>query len=175
MLTAGLAIRFAPTFVLLLAGCAAQPRTAAPPPTEAQPRTGLSKCQATPMRFAADTTVIDVIHVTTGADGLSHGVVQPMEGATTVYLGATLRQFQLGSPSKVVIVTGPPNFKLPPHAAPYREMFLLLAGSTELQLSDGSRFPLRPGSAVLTEDTTGPGHGGQVGPCGYVALDLQFK
>jgi quercetin dioxygenase-like cupin family protein len=127
------------------------------------------------MPFGAETSVIDLIHVTTGEDGLSHGERQTLDGQTSVYLGATLRQFQLGKPSNVVIVTGPANFKLPRHAAPYREMFLLLAGSSVVELSDGSEYPLQPGSAVLMEDTTGPGHGGRVGPCGYVALDLQFK
>jgi quercetin dioxygenase-like cupin family protein len=152
--------------LLLFAGCATP---------QANPVSQGTACSPAPMPFGADTAVIEMVHVTTGADGLSHGELTKMEGKTTVYLGATLRQFQLGDPSNVVIVTGPADFKLPAHAAPYREMFLLLAGSSVIQLSDGTEYPLRPGSAVLMEDTTGAGHGGRFGPCGYVALDLQFK
>jgi quercetin dioxygenase-like cupin family protein len=86
-----------------------------------------------------------------------------------------LRQFQFGDPSNVVIVGGPPDFRIPSHASPYREIFLILAGSSVIELSDGSEQPLKAGSLVLMEDTSGAGHGGRFGPCGYVAVDLQYK
>jgi quercetin dioxygenase-like cupin family protein len=86
-----------------------------------------------------------------------------------------LRQFELGNPAKVVIVSGPPDFDLPQHAAPYREIFMVLSGSVTATLSGGQSFAMKPGALILFEDTTGQGHGGKVGPCGYVSLDLQFK
>jgi quercetin dioxygenase-like cupin family protein len=72
-------------------------------------------------------------------------------------------------------VSGPPNFKLPFHPAPYREVFILLSGSSVMELSDGTSQHLKAGSVVFVEDVTGPGHGGSFGACGYVAMDLQFK
>lgn len=135
---------------------------------------GETRCSA-PLPFSYETPVLEMVRVYTGADGLSHAEVQKITGETTTYLGALLRQFQLGDPSNVVIVSGPPDFRIAVHPAPYREMFLILAGSSIIELSDGTEQPLNPGSWVLFEDTTGPGHGGRFGPCGYVAVDLQFK
>jgi hypothetical protein len=119
--------------------------------------------------------VIDVVRVYTGTDGLSHSEIRHELGQTSIYLGAVLRQFQFGDPSNVVIVGGPPDFRIGRHASPYREIFLLLAGSSVIELSDGTEQPLKAGSLVLMEDTTGAGHGGRFGPCGYVAVDLQYK
>jgi hypothetical protein len=116
-----------------------------------------------------------MFRVYTGDDGLSHGESLPLQGSTSRYLGMVLHQYSLGDPSEVVIVNGPPNFRIPTHAAPYREIFLTLRGSVTMELSDGTRHELRPGSLLMFEDTRGPGHGGLVGPCGYTSLDLQFK
>jgi uncharacterized cupin superfamily protein len=125
--------------------------------------------------LSRDTEILEVFRVTSGADGLSYGVTEKLTGSTTIYLGALLRQFGFGDPSNVVIVSGPPNFDLPYHAAPYREIFMTLSGSVTASLSGGQNYELKPGSIILFEDTTGKGHGGKVGPCGYVSLDLQFK
>jgi len=132
-------------------------------------------CTAAPLPISRDTAVLDVLHVYTGADGVSHAEMQQQPGQTSTYLGALLRQFPFGDPSNVVIVSGPPGFHIPQHPSPYRELFLLLAGSSVIELSDGTRRPLQAGSLVLFEDVTGPGHAGAFGPCGYVAVDLQFK
>ena len=94
--------------------------------------------------------VINVTHVYTGADGLSHAEPQHEEADTSTYLGATLREFQLGEPSNVVLMTGPPNFSYPKHPAPYREIFLVLAGSMELELSDGTKHLQEPGSLTVS-------------------------
>jgi len=132
-------------------------------------------CAAAPMPISRDTAVLDVLHVYTGSDGVSHADVQQEPGKTTTYLGALLRQFPFGDPSSVVIVSGPPGFHIPMHPSPYREIFLLLSGSSVIELSDGTQRSLQAGSLVLFEDVTGPGHGGLFGACGYVAVDLQFK
>ncbi len=133
-----------------------------------------TRCAA-PLPISRDTAVLDVLHVYTGADGLSHADMQQQPGRTSTYLGALLRQFPFGDPSNVVIVSGPPDFHIPMHPSPYREIFLLLSGSSVIELSDGTRRPLQAGSLVLFEDVTGPGHAGAFGPCGYVAVDLQYK
>ncbi len=132
-------------------------------------------CAPQGLPLTRDTTVIEVFHVVTRADGKSYGEMVPLKGSTTLYLGLALTQFGLGDPSNVVIVTGPPGFDIPLHPAPYREIFMVLSGSSTIRLSGGQSHILTPGSVVLFEDTTGAGHGGKVGPCGYVSLDLQFK
>lgn len=133
-----------------------------------------SRC-ARPIPLSYETPVLDMLRVSTGADGLSHGEVIHQTGDVSTYLGAVLRQFRLGDPSNVVVVSGPPDFHIPKHPSPYREIFIILAGSSSIELSDGSERALTPGSLVLFEDVTGPGHGGHFGPCGYVAVDLQFN
>ncbi len=134
-----------------------------------------NSCAPQALPLTRDTTVLQVFHVVTRADGKSYGELVPMKGATTLYLGLSLTQFGLGDPSNVVIVTGPPGFDIPMHPAPYREIFMVLSGSATIRLSGGQEHLLTPGSIVLFEDISGEGHGGKVGPCGYVSLDLQFK
>ena len=148
--------------LLSLSGCANRP------PKEQ------TACTA-PMPITRETTVLDVLHVYTGGDGVSHAEVQHKTALSSTYLGAVLHQFPFGDPSNVVIVSGPPGFHIPMHPSPYREIFLLLSGSSVIELSDGTQHPLQTGSLVLFEDMTGPGHGGVFGPCGYVGVDLQFK
>jgi quercetin dioxygenase-like cupin family protein len=146
-----------------VAGCSVAP---------AQPS---AQCRAAPIDISYQTRVLQVLRVYTGADGVSHAEDQAQPAEESTYLGALLRQYHFGDPSNVVIVSGPPNFKLPRHAAPYREVFILLSGSSVMELSDGTSHRLSPGSVALVEDVTGPGHGGSFGPCGYVAVDMQFK
>jgi hypothetical protein len=131
-------------------------------------------CDA-PIPIIYNAPVINFTHVYTGADGLSHAEPQHEEVDTSTYLGATLREFQLGDPSNVVIMTGPPNFAFPKHPAPYREIFLVLAGSMDLELSDGTRHQEEPGALIMFDDLTGAGHAGRFGACGYVAVDLQYQ
>jgi quercetin dioxygenase-like cupin family protein len=131
-------------------------------------------CDA-PIPIIYNAPVINVTHVYTGADGLSHAEPQHEEADTSTYLGATLREFQLGDPSNVVLMTGPPNFAYPKHPAPYREIFLVLAGSMDLELSDGTKLLEEPGSLIMFDDLTGAGHGGRFGACGYIAVDLQYQ
>jgi quercetin dioxygenase-like cupin family protein len=119
-------------------------------------------CDA-PIPIIYNAPVINVTHVYTGADGLSHAEPQHEEADTSTYLGATLREFQLGDPSNVVLMTGPPNFAFPKHPAPYREIFLVLAGSMDLELSDGTTHSAEPGSLILFDDLTGAGHAGRFG------------
>lgn len=136
---------------------------------------GGGRCEAHPLDLSYEMRTLNVVRVYTGADGISHAEIQPQAAQESTYMGALLRQYRLDDPSNVVIVSGPPRFHIAQHPSPYREMFILLAGSSEIELSDGTRQALQAGSVVLFEDVSGPGHGGVFGPCGYVAVDLQFK
>ena len=136
---------------------------------------GNSVCVGAPVDMSYDTRIVNMLRIYTGSDGVSHAQMDPQLPQESTYLGALLRQYPLGDPSNVVIVSGPPDFRISKHPAPYREIFVLLSGASTIELSDGTERSLRAGSVVLFEDTTGPGHGGHFGPCGYVALDIQFK
>jgi mannose-6-phosphate isomerase-like protein (cupin superfamily) len=133
-----------------------------------------ARCDA-PVPISYSTPVLNVTHVFTGPDGLSHSELQRDVAQSTTYLGASLQQFQLGDPANVIVMTGPPNFLYPKHPAPYREIYFVLAGSMTIELSDGTEPEVQAGSLVLFEDVTGAGHGGQFGHCGFVAMDLQYR
>ena len=47
------------------------------------------------------------------------------------------------------------------HTTPQRWLALILAGTWEIEASDGSRIEFPPGSVSLVEDTTGKGHRGR--------------
>lgn len=121
--------------------------------------------------------IIEAVRAYTGADGQSHVEKVELKGETKRFFNNTtvLTQFNLGDPSAVVIVYGHPNAYIPKHPAPYREMFLIIEGSSVLELADGTKHHFKPGSLFIAEDTTGEGRSGRAGPCGYVAIDIQFK
>jgi hypothetical protein len=53
-----------------------------------------------------------------------------------------------------VVVDHPPE----PHSAPRRQFVVQLAGTTEIEVSDGEVRRFGPGAVVLVEDLTGKGH-----------------
>jgi quercetin dioxygenase-like cupin family protein len=134
-----------------------------------------ASCRKVALEVGRVSDTVPVLRVFTGTDGKSHAEKVSFAAVKTTYLGLQLAHFDFGDPSNVVIVRGPPNFVIPFHAAPYREIFMVLSGGSTIELSDGTQHQLNTGDVVLFEDVTGPGHGGKVGSCGYVSLDLQFK
>ena len=71
------------------------------------------------------------------------------------------------------IVAGPANVDLPLHPSPYKEMFVLLGGSLTFRTAKFSAKML-PGSVLVMDDMGAThGHGGTIGPCGYVSLSIQ--
>ncbi len=51
-----------------------------------------------------------------------------------------------------------PDYFLDFHPASRRQMVVTLAGESEIELEDGRKIRLGPGSILLAEDTTGKGH-----------------
>lgn len=49
------------------------------------------------------------------------------------------------------------------HTTPQRQIFFVLSGVGELEVSDGEVRRFEPGSVVLLEDTTGKGHRNKAG------------
>jgi len=58
----------------------------------------------------------------------------------------------------VVFRTNQPNYDHDWHVAPQRQFVVLLDGTIEIEVSDGSRRTFRGGAVLLVEDTTGRGH-----------------
>jgi hypothetical protein len=48
------------------------------------------------------------------------------------------------------------------HPAPQRVLAIILSGEGEIEASDGEVRPIRPGTILLAEDTTGRGHRNRV-------------
>jgi hypothetical protein len=70
------------------------------------------------------------------------------------------------------IVVGPADVELPMHAAPYKEMFVLLGGSFTFKTAK-EEHAMKPGSVLLFDDVGAKiGHGGHIGPCGYISLSV---
>ena len=139
---------------------AAQARPACPPTTV----------------FNASLTHLDGYRVFTGPDGDSQ--VEPLrieaKQVPLLKTGKILGLFDLPLAPKrgVQIVVGPPNVDLPLHAAPYREMFIMLSGSVTLQTAK-FKAEMKPGSVLLFEDVDAKvGHGGRTGPCGYISVSI---
>lgn len=71
------------------------------------------------------------------------------------------------------IVVGAADVDLPAHPAPYKEMFILLGGSFTFTTATFSA-PMKPGSVLLFDDVGAKiGHGGHIGPCGYISLSIK--
>ncbi|WP_293897728.1 hypothetical protein [Phenylobacterium sp.] len=119
---------------------------------------------------------LDGYRVFTGPDGDSQVEPLHIEARQVPLLktGKLLGMIELpNSPKRgAEIVIGPPDVDLPMHAAPYREMFILLGGSVTFQTAK-FKAEMKPGSVLLFEDVDAKtGHGGRTGPCGYISLSI---
>jgi hypothetical protein len=126
--------------------------------------------------FALTTDHLEGYRVFTGADGDSE--LEPLRIDARYWpmfdTGKKLGIIDLPkAPERgVQIVFGPPDLDLPLHPAPYREMFVMIAGSITLKTAKVS-LELGPGSVLLFEDTDARiGHGGRTGPEGYVSVSI---
>lgn len=136
-----------------------------------------AKCARIDAGFARTGKLLKLHRAYTGTDGQSKIETIDLEGKGGVYYDGkvTLTQWDFGDPTKTVIVYGHPNMEIPPHPSPYREIFLIVSGSSVVTLADGSEYRLQPGAIFLSEDQNAKGRGGRSGPCGYVAIDFQYK
>ena len=147
----------------------------ATPPEIAAARRQAVSCPAT----AAFTTALDHLdgyRVFTGPDGDS--AVEPLRiDARIVPLLSTGKKLGVldlpkSGPRQPQIFIGAADVDLPLHPAPYKEMFILLGGSLIFKTAKFSAA-MKPGSVLLFEDVTArTGHGGHIGPCGYVSLSI---
>jgi mannose-6-phosphate isomerase-like protein (cupin superfamily) len=89
------------------------------------------------------------------------------------HTGKILKEFNFGKAKRVQVVVAPANLDLPMHPAPYRESFVILSGTVDMAIGDGEHISMVPGDMVTMEDMASKiGHGGKIGPCGYVDLEI---
>ena len=126
--------------------------------------------------FTTELTHLDGYRVFTGPDGDS--AVEPLRiDARIVPLLTTGKKLGVldlpkSGPRQPQIFIGAADVDLPMHPAPYKEMFILLGGSFTFKTAKFS-VAMKPGSVLLFEDVDARvGHGGRIGPCGYVSLSI---
>lgn len=134
-------------------------------------------CKGGLVNIARGVEVVEAWRGYKGADGQSHLERVKIPGKHSVHYDGKVRVtvFDLGDPSGAAFVYGEPNMEIPVHPVPYKETFIILSGSSEVQMPDGQVVHLSPGSMLMSEDLDTPGRGGRSGPCGYVALSLAYK
>lgn len=89
----------------------------------------------------------------TGSDGQTH--VEEIE----VKFGANgTDPFKLKTATGIEIRRAAPGRVVDWHPAPRRQYVITLSGRGEVELVDGTKIPLGPGSIDLAEDLTGKGH-----------------
>jgi quercetin dioxygenase-like cupin family protein len=84
----------------------------------------------------------------TGSDGQTH--VEEIAVNTT--------PFKLTAGAGAEIRSAPPGRVADWHTAPRRQYVITLSGRGEVELNDGTKVQLGPGSIDLAEDLTGKGH-----------------
>ena len=116
---------------------------------------------------------MDIVRVFTGADGQSH--FEDLTVALEDY-GMSGRISELWPGRGVQFRTVDGDYELDFHTAPRRQLVVNLTGSVEIEVGDGTRRVLGPGSILLAEDMTGQGHisrsvDGEPRSCLFVHLD----
>ena len=114
-----------------------------------------------------------IVRVYTGADGKSHFEDVEVEFRERSAFGSISAMV----PARGVLfreVGG--NYDLDFHNAPRRQYVVNLTGSVDLEVGDGTRRRLGPGSVLLAEDTTGQGHksravAGEPRTCLFIPLE----
>jgi hypothetical protein len=116
---------------------------------------------------------MQIVRVYTGADGESH--FEDIEVAFAES-GAFGRISKMVKARGVLFREVDGDYDLGFHNAPRRQYVVNLTGSVDLEVGDGTRRRLGPGSILLAEDTTGRGHksqavAGEARTCLFIPLE----
>ena len=116
---------------------------------------------------------MELVRIYTGDDGRSHFTdlqvelddLGPMGMISKLWPGKGVQFREVGS-----------DYHLDFHVAPRRQLVVNLTGSVEIEIGDGTKRILGPGTILLAEDTTGQGHisrnvAGVARTCLFVHLD----
>lgn len=115
-------------------------------------------------------TPVKVTRIFTGADGKTRVEefeipLKPRDKGSDVAAAIPLTTLQVRRTT--------PEYFLDFHPASRRQLVVTLAGESEIELEDGRKIRLGPGSILLAEDTTGKGHISRAVPGkDRVALDI---
>ena len=116
---------------------------------------------------------VDIVRIFTGADWQSH-----MEDVAVALedFGMSGQISELWPGRGVQFRTVEGDYQLDFHTAPRRQLVVNLAGSVEIEVGDGTKRVLGPGSILLAEDMTGQGHisrnvNGEARSCLFIHLD----
>src|SRR3974390_724858 len=93
-------------------------------------------------------------HLYTGPDGQTHA--EEVEAKFTSVSGGDV--YKLLANAGAEIRSAPPGRVADWHTAPRRQYVITLSGRGEVELVDGTKIELGPGSIDLAEDLTGKGH-----------------
>jgi len=89
----------------------------------------------------------------TGPDGKTH-----VEEIDVKFGANNTDPFKLKTATGIEIRRAAPGRVVDWHPAPRRQYVITLSGRGEVELEDGTKIPLGPGSIDLAEDLTGKGH-----------------
>jgi hypothetical protein len=115
-------------------------------------------------------TPVKVTRIYTGADGKTkleefELPLKPRDKGSDVAAAIPLTTLQVRRTT--------PEYFLDWHPASRRQMVVTLAGESEIELEDGRKVRLGPGSILLAEDTSGKGHISRAVPGkDRIALDI---
>jgi hypothetical protein len=118
-------------------------------------------------------TAMQIVRVYTGTDGESHFEDIDVEFDQS---GAFGRISKMVAARGVLFREVDGDYDLDFHNAPRRQYVVNLTGSVDLEVGDGTRRRLGPGSILLAEDTTGRGHksqavAGEARTCLFIPLE----
>jgi len=118
-------------------------------------------------------TAMQIVRVYTGTDGESHFEDIDVEFDQN---GAFGRISKMVTARGVLFREVDGDYDLDFHNAPRRQYVVNLTGSVDLEVGDGTRRRLGPGSVLLAEDTTGRGHksqavAGEARTCLFIPLE----
>jgi hypothetical protein len=118
-------------------------------------------------------TAMQIVRVYTGTDGESHFEDIDVEFDQN---GAFGRISKMVAARGVLFREVDGDYDLDFHNAPRRQYVVNLTGSVDLEVGDGTRRRLGPGSILLAEDTTGRGHksqavAGEARTCLFIPLE----
>ena len=116
---------------------------------------------------------MELVRVFTGPDGRSHFDDLTVDLDDLGPMGQISKRWP-GRGVQFREVAG--DYHLDFHTAPRRQLVVNLTGSVEIEVGDGTKRILGPGTILLAEDTTGQGHisrnvGGGARTCLFVHLD----
>jgi hypothetical protein len=116
---------------------------------------------------------VDIVRIFTGTDGQSH--LEDVEVALEDFgMRGKISEVWPGRGVQFRTVEG--DYHLDFHTAPRRQLVVNLTGSVEIEVGDGTKRVMGPGSILLAEDLTGQGHisrsvNGEARTCLFVHLD----